>query len=167
MTREKVNNYKFAIGRKIQRIFTESELYLDGKYCEYNPFENLSIRRIDKPIFMLLDNDILVKLYATSFSIADDYDKKYVFGEDFTSNKESQKEFERLCGLTIIDVQELYENKYDYADEQGNFPKYLDEFKNSDEKTDLIILFNNGLRVLCYMFLDYFDIEFVENTEDN
>ena len=41
MVSENAKNYKFAIGRTIKQIYTESELYLDGKYNEHNPFENL------------------------------------------------------------------------------------------------------------------------------
>lgn len=157
-------DYKFAIGRKIKRIFTESELYLDGNYREDNTFEKLSIRRIDQPIFVLLDNDVLARLYATSFSIADDYEKEYVFSENFTSDIKAQKEFEKLCGLTIIEIKEIYENKYDYFDEDGTLPSYLDELPNGERIRDLVLLFDNGLRILCYMFLDFFDIEIVENN---
>lgn len=163
MVSENAKNYKFAIGRTIKQIYTESELYLDGKYNEHNPFENLSIRRIDEPIFILLDNDILVRLYATSLSIADDFEKRYVLGEDFKPDIKAQREFEKLCGLTIIDVKELYENKYDYDDGDGSISLYSDEFQNRGGITDLVLLFDNGMRLLCYMFLDFFDIEFVED----
>ena len=167
MTSKMAGNYNFAIGRKIKCIFTESELYLDGTYSEHHPFENLSIRRIDKPLFILLDNDVLVRLYATSLSVADDYEKRYVLGEDFTPDTKAQREFEKLCGLTIMDVKELYINKYDYADEDGNLPIYMDEFQNSDGITDLVLSFDSGLRILCYMFLDFFDLEIVEGKGQN
>ena len=164
MSNNTLKDYSFAIGRKIKQVFIESELYLDGNYSEHNPFENLSVRRIDKPLFILLENDALLRLYGTSLSLADDYDKEYVFGDKFVLNVKSQKEFSRVYGLTITDVEEFYINKYDLADSKGNIPDYFEVFQNSDKLTDLVIVFNSGLRFLCNMFLDYFDIEMVENV---
>ena len=167
MTNNMRKDYSFAMGIKIKQIFIESELYLDGNYSEHNAFENLSIRRIDTPLFLLLENDVLLRLYGTSLSIADDYDKEYVFGDKFVLNIKSQKEFNRLYGLTIVDVEEIYMNKYDLADDDGHIPSYFEEFQNSDKQNDklidLAIVFNNGLRLVCCMFLDFFDIEIVEN----
>lgn len=143
-------DYAFAIGRKIKRVFSESELHLDGRYNEEAPYEDLSIRRIDEPLFLLLDNDLLVRLYATSFRTADEYEREYVLGTDFAANEKTQKEFEMLCGLTISEIQEFY-----------------DELDDLDEMTDLIIVLDSGLRLICTTFLDYFDIEIIEksNTE--
>lgn len=155
-------DYKFAIGRKIKQVFIESELYLDGKNNGNLLCEKLSVRRIDTPLFILLDNDVLLRLYGTSLTVADDYAKEFVFGDGFASNDKSQKEFERLCGLTITDIEGFYKNKYDLADDEGNILTNNDEFQISEGLTDLAVVFDSGLRLVCYTFLDYFDIEIVE-----
>lgn len=46
------DKYGFAIGKQIKKVFTESILYLDGKYNEYT-YEALSLRRIDQPLYLL------------------------------------------------------------------------------------------------------------------
>ena len=156
-------DYCFAIGRKIKRVFTESELYRDGKYDERYPFTNLSLRMIDKPLFLLLDNNMLLRLYGTSLSVANGYDVRYVLGKKFKKNAKTQKEFKRLCGLTIVNVQEFHANQYDYSAD-GTVEKVLpDEFGNGCGLTDLAIVFDNGLRFVCYMYLDFFEIEIVES----
>ena len=162
MIKHTKKDYKFAIDRKIKRVFVESELYLDGKSNETLLCEKLSVIRIDTPLFLLLDNDVLLRLYGTSLAIADDYVKEFVLSDGFASNDKSQKEFERLCDLTITDIEEFYKNKYDLADDEGNVPTSFDEFDNNDKLTDLSIAFDNGLRLVCYTFFDYFDIEIVE-----
>lgn len=157
-----INDYGFAIGRKINKVFIEGELYLDGKKNKDFFGEKPSVRRLDTPIFILLDNETLVRLYSYSLSIADDYAKEYVFSSNFVPNNEAQNEFERLCGLTITDVEEFYEFKYDSADNEGNIKSPDDNFNNLNRLTDLAILFDNGLRLVCYSFLDFFDIDIVE-----
>lgn len=163
MTNTPFNKYKFAIGKKIKQVFIESELYLDRKYDEYVPCQNLSVRRIDKPLFLLLDNNVLVRLAATSFSVADDYTREYVFSKDFTANPRAQKEFKKLCDLTIVDVQELYQNEYTFEDDFYGHWNQENDFK--EEISDFIILLDNGLRLISYSFFDYFDIELVEKDQ--
>ena len=164
MANQTARDYKFAIGRQIKRIFVESELFLDGRYNEYNPLHIPSVRRIDKPLFLLLDNGALARLHSTSLSVADDYSKEYVFSKDFLSNEETQKEFDLLCGLTIMDIKEFHENKYDLADEKGHIPSCADAFNDEDGPTHLVIVFDSGLRLVCNAFLDYFDINIVESS---
>ena len=39
---------------------------------------------------------------------------------------------------------------------------YADRFDGLDEPTDLVIILDNGLRLICYSSWDYFDMEIVE-----
>lgn len=154
------DKYGFAIGKQIKKVFTESFLYRNGEYDEYT-YEDLPLRRIDQPLYLLLDSGALVRLHSTSFDLADNYTKKYVFGKEFTPNKETQKEFEMLCGLTIVEISEVFESKYDFEDELDS----LDSFgfpKDTSKPTDLIIIFDNGLRLVCNAFFDYFDVRIVD-----
>ena len=147
-----VNDYEFAIGRRIAKVFIESELYLDGTYDEQNPDEDLTIRRVDKPLFILLDNGELVRLYATSFSVADHYTKEYVFSNEFNADSRSQQAFQFLCGHTILDVKNVYEPLCE-----------IEDVEKQKEPSDIVIALDNGLRLICYLFFDYFDIRIVSD----
>lgn len=46
------DKYGFAIGKQIEKVFTESFLYRDGKYDEYT-YEDLPLRGIDQPLYLL------------------------------------------------------------------------------------------------------------------
>ena len=151
-----MKDYCFAVGQKIKKVLVESELYLDGKEPRA-AFESLGRRRIDTPLFLLLDNDTLLRLYASSLSVADRDTRDYVMGEDFCPNKRTSKEFEMLCGLSIVKVEEFYANLYDFTDDQGNLPDNFDV--SHGELTNLVLVFDNGLRLLCFMVLDFFDME--------
>ena len=156
----KADKYSFVIGEQIKNVFTESKLYLDGKYDE-NTFEALSTRRLDKPLFILLYSDLLVRLCGSSLSIADEYTKEYVFGEAFKPCKKTQNEFKRLHGLTVTEIVEVFESDYGFEEESY----FIDPFnapKSASAPTDLIIQLDNGLRLVCNMCFDYFDIQIVD-----
>ncbi len=56
-----VDKYAFAIGKQIKQVFTESFLYLDGSN-NMEHYEETSIKRIDMPLFLLLNDGMLFKI---------------------------------------------------------------------------------------------------------
>ena len=156
------NNYDFALGRKIEQIFTESELYLDGKYNENYPLEKTSVMRLDKTLYILLDNGEMLSLYSTSLSIADKHTKQRLLSREFKADTNAQIAFNMLCGHIITDVQEWYENKYEIDEDSAECFDGLGRLRDFDKPTDLVIILDNGLRLICYSSWDYFDIEIVE-----
>ena len=155
----KTNSYAFAIGKQIKQVFTESYLYLDG-LNNAEVYEDTSIRRMDKPLFLLLENDSLVTLHGPSLYVTDDFYKKYVLGKDFHSEASTQRAFQFLCGTTILDIQE-YKVYYDYEDKEYNVNEFAEPI-NPDDISDLAIVLDNGMRLVCNMFFDYFDIRILE-----
>ena len=118
-----VDKYAFAIGKQIKQVFTESFLYLDGSN-NMEHYEETSIKRIDMPLFLLLNDDMLLRLHGSSFSVVDGYLREYVLSDDFNSDTETQQMFQFLCDRTIIDVQE-YRIYYDYEDKDNNIKNNL------------------------------------------
>lgn len=155
----KTNSYAFAIGKQIKQVFTESYLYLDG-LNNAEDYEDTSIRRMDKPLFLLLENDSLVMLYGSSLHVADNFYKEYVLCQDFRSEASTQRVFQFLCGTTILDIQE-YKMYYDYEDKEYNVNEFAEPI-NPDDISDLVIVLDNGIRLVCNMFFDYFDIRIIE-----
>ena len=151
-------DYKFAIGRSIKQIFTESELYLDGKYNEEHPWEKTSVIRLDKPLYILLDNGEILRLYSTSLSIAAECVRERIL----CSAEAVKSAFNMLRGRTVTDVQEWYENKYEIDEDSAECFDGLGRLRDFDKPTDLVIILDNGLRLICYSSWDYFDIEIVE-----
>ena len=147
--------YSFAIGKQIKQIFTESYLYLDGSN-NIQELENSSIRRIDKPLLILLENGELLRLHATSFSMADDFLREYVFSENFCPDIKTQQAFQFMCGKKILNVQE-YKVYFDYEDKENNLDEFA-ELINPDDVSSIAIILDNGIRLVCEMFFDYFDI---------
>lgn len=147
--------YSFAIGKQIKQIFTESYLYLDGSN-NIHELENSSIRRIDKPLFLLLENGEILMLYGTSFSKTDEFLREYVFGEDFHHDIKTQQEFQFMCGKKISNVEE-YKVFFDYEDKENNLNEFADPIKPSDVSSIAITL-DNGVRLVCEMFFDYCDV---------
>ena len=66
-----------------------------------------------------------------------------------------------VCKLS--DICEFVKGKIAVANlTKTNYISTENMLQNRGGITDLVLLFDNGMRLLCYMFLDYFDMEFVE-----
>ena len=150
--------YSFAIGKQIKQIFTESCFYLDGSN-NIDELESSSIRRIDKPLFLLLENGELLRLYGNSFSISDNFLREYVFGGAFQPDIKTRQVFQFMCGKTISSVQE-YSTYFDYEDRENNLDEFAELIK-PDYISSIAITLDNDICLICSMFFDYFDIRIV------
>ncbi len=101
-----------------------------------------------------------LRLHGSSFSVVDGYLREYVLSDDFNSDTETQQMFQFLCDRTIIDVQE-YRIYYDYEDKDNNINEF-GEIITPDDLSDVAIVLDNGVRLVCNMFFDYFDIRIIE-----
>ena len=153
------DKYAFAIDKRIIQVFTDSFLYLDG-INNVECYEECSVRRIDKPLFLFLEDGTLVRLHGTSLSVCNEVLKEYVFCQDFHRNIQTQRAFQFLCGRSITSVQE-FETYYNYEDETDNFHDPAEPIKPG-ELSDIAVVLDNGIRLVCNMFFDYFDIRIVE-----
>lgn len=158
-----MKNYNFAVERTIIKVLSQSSLYLDGSYNKYAIYENLAIRRIDKPLYLLLDNKNLIRLYGVTLSDVQDDDKEYILSKDYISDPKTVKEFDMLCGSKVISIEELSENKYEPEDEKAEYNYSYNNLASTNTPTSLLIVFDNGIRLISSTFFDYCNIEIIEN----
>ena len=82
----------FAVGKKICRVFTESELF------DTSCYGHSRIRRIDMPLFLLMDDGSVLRLCGHWLSVASAYEIEEL--------QEEPEPFAPLCGRTILSVDE-------------------------------------------------------------